>query len=567
VQPCRYDREWPNDARVARAPRRRLALLPTLVSLALPLLFGGGVAADTFTVTKTSDSGAGSLRQAITSVNATAGTHSIVFNIPGSGVRTISVTSALPAITVPVVIDGTTQPGFSGTPLIELNGSGLPIGTTGLVISAGSCTVRGLVINRFRGTAIRIDTVGGNIIEGNYIGTNASGSSAQNNFGEGINISGSAGNNIIGGTTAAQRNVISGNFNYGIYISTNGNTVQGNYIGLNAAGTAAIANGSHNIYVGGSNNIIGGTASGAGNVVSASGRDGLYLSAGSANVVQGNYFGTDATGTTALANANCGIEIWGSSRNTIGGTSASARNVISGNTGQGILISASPSQSLNNVIQGNYIGTRSDGAGPLPNSAGIRVSGARDNLIGGSVPGAGNLICGNTGRGVEITGSSPRGNGVLANSIYGNGGLGLDLGANGVSVNNGTKNSSSANYDMDYGVLTMASFCENTLYVSGYVGSASGQATFAGARVEIFKANDNGLGYGQGQTYLGFVTADGDAAFSGSLTVSGIGRGDKVTATATDASNNTSEFGANATVAGCTIINWREVPNPDRLNP
>ena len=120
---------------------------------------------------------------------------------------------------------------------------------------------------------------------------------------------------------------------------------------------------------------------------------------------------------------------------------------------------------------------------------------------------------------------------------------------------------------MDSGVLTMVSLCENTLYVSGYVGSASGQATFAGARVEIFKANDDGTGYGQGQTYLGFVTADGDAKFSGSLTVSGLSKGDKVTATATDASNNTSEFSANATVAGCMIINWREVPNPDRLNP
>ena len=405
-------------------PRRRLALLPALVSLALPLLFGARAAADTFTVTNTNDSGAGSLRQAITSVDATAGTHSIVFNIPGGGVQTIALTSSLPAITVTVVVDGTTQPGFSGTPLIELNGAGLPTGSTGLVISAGSCTVRGLVINRFRGTAIRIDTVGGNIIEGNYLGTDASGSSAKNNFGEGINISGNAGNNIIGGTTAAQRNVISGNYNYGIYISTNGNTVQGNYIGLNAAGTAAISNGSHDMYVRGSNNIIGGTAAGAGNVVSASSRDGLYLYVGSSNIVQGNYFGTDATGTVAMANVNCGIEILNSSGNLIGGTSVSARNVISGNTGQGILISASPSQSLNNVIQGNYIGTRSDGSGPLPNSAGIRVSGARDNIIGGSASGAGNLVSGNTGRGVEITGSTPTGNGVLANSIYGNGGAG-----------------------------------------------------------------------------------------------------------------------------------------------
>jgi parallel beta-helix repeat protein len=608
--------------------RRGLALRGTLVSVALLLLFGARAAGDVFTVTHTNDSGLGSLRQAITNADATAGTHSIVFNIPGSGVKTISPTSALPAITVSVVIDGTTQPGFSGTPLIELNGSGCPVGTTGLVISAGGCTLRGLVINRFIGTAIRIQTAGGNTIQGNYIGTDASGSSTQGNMGEGINITSGA-NNIIGGTTAAQRNVVSGNYNYGIYINTNGNTVQGNYIGLNAAGTGAIGNSSHNVYVRGSNNIIGGTASGAGNVVAGSGRDGLYLYGGSGNTIQGNYFGTDATGGTALANANSGIELNSCAGNTIGGTTSGAGNVISGNGDYGIQISSSSGNLIQgnnigtnatgtarisngndaiglinasnntvggtsssarniisgstsvpnladgiwitggsgNIVQGNYIGTDVTGTVAIANyHSGVTMQSTTGNLIGGTAAGAGNLIAFNTGKGVIVDSASRR-NGILGNSIFGNGSLGIDLGDNSVTVNDGTKSNGKANYDMDSGAFIMASLCENTLYVSGYVGSASDQTTFADARVEIFKANDNGTGYGQGQTVLGFITADANGNFSGSLAVSGLSKGDKVTATATDANNNTSEFGANATVAACMVIRWREVPNPDPLNP
>ena len=127
-----------------------------------------------FVVTNTNDSGLGSLRQAILDANANTGADNIRFLIPGAGVQTINLTSALPAITSPVVIDGTTQPGFAGSPIIELNGSGAA-GATGLSITAGNSVVRGLVINRFAGEGIRLQTGGGNRIEGNYIGTNAAG--------------------------------------------------------------------------------------------------------------------------------------------------------------------------------------------------------------------------------------------------------------------------------------------------------------------------------------------------------------------------------------------------------
>ena len=617
-----------DDAGVGRGPVR-LTCPFTLVSVVLSLLLAAHAPGAVFTVTNTNDSGAGSLRQAITDANAFAGTDSIVFDIPGSGVQTILLASGLPQITGAVVIDGTTQPGFSGTPLIELNGSGAPTGTTALVISAGGCTLQGFVINRFLGTAIRLDTAGGNTIQGNYIGTDATGSVARRNAGEGINISSSSNNNTIGGTAAAQRNVVSGNNNYGIYISTTGNTVQGNYVGLNAAGTGAISNGSHNIYVRGSSNTIGGTASGAGNVVSGSTRNGLYLAWGSTNTVQGNCFGTNAAGAAALANGASGIEIHYSSGNTIGGTASGAANVVSGNGDFGIeltggsgnviqgnfigtnaagtaamsngndgiaLIGATndiiggTSSSARNIIsgntnvgnladgiwisggsghtiQGNYIGTDVTGSVAIPNyHSGMTLWSTTGNMIGGTAAGAGNLIAFNTGKGVILDSSSRR-NGILGNSIFANGSLGIDLGDNNVTVNDGMKSNVKANYEMDSGVFTMASLCENTLSINGYVGSASGQTTFANARVEIFKVYNNVAGYGPGQTFLGFVTADASGNFSASLAVSGLSSGDKVTATATDASNNTSEFGPNATVTTAAIVNWREVPNPDPLNP
>ncbi|HYP20757.1 MAG TPA: hypothetical protein VEY08_11840, partial [Chloroflexia bacterium] len=125
-----------------------------------------------YVVNNTNDSGAGSLREAINMANAGPGKDSIIFNIPGSGVRTISPSSGLPAITDPVEIDGTTQPGYTGTPVIELNGSSAGWPQAGLVVSAGNSTIKGLVINRFNAPNIKLTTNGGNTLECNFIGTN-----------------------------------------------------------------------------------------------------------------------------------------------------------------------------------------------------------------------------------------------------------------------------------------------------------------------------------------------------------------------------------------------------------
>src|SRR5262249_46235247 len=155
------------------------------------------------------DSGTGSLRQAILDSNAHPGADAIYFNIAGAGVHTIQPTSALPIITDAVTLDATTQPGFAGTPIIELDGTAAGLNTYGVAIQAGDCTLRGFVINRFTSEAIAIlgSSATHNVIEGNYIGTNAAGTAALPNLADGILIDLSAANNTIGGTTAGAANV------------------------------------------------------------------------------------------------------------------------------------------------------------------------------------------------------------------------------------------------------------------------------------------------------------------------------------------------------------------------
>src|SRR5262245_54496371 len=187
----------------------------------------------TFTVLNTLDTGTGSLRQAILDANDHANTlntggvaDTIAFNIPGGGVQTVAPLSALPTITDPVVIDGYTQPGArpntlangdDAVLLIELNG-GSTRASSGLKITAGGSTVQGLVMNRFDGEGIQLTGGAGNAVQGNFIGTDATGTLALGNSG-GVSISSNTSNNTVGGTTPAARNVISGNARYGISIS------------------------------------------------------------------------------------------------------------------------------------------------------------------------------------------------------------------------------------------------------------------------------------------------------------------------------------------------------------
>jgi hypothetical protein len=407
--------------------RRMVSLVLAVVGSIL--FMAVAASAKTITVTGTGDTialdGKVTLREAITAANTNnasgdapkgdPGLDTIYFNIPGGAFQTITLTSELPPTPEPLTIDGTSQPGYAGTPVIELSGNNVV--DTGLFIYGGNSVVRGLVINRFKGIGILLSTKGGNFIGNNYIGTNASGTSALGNAEDGISIQASSSNNLIGGGSAATRNVISGNGSNGIGISSgsDSNTVKGNFIGTNAAGTASLGNSSYGIRIFSGGNVIGGAGAGESNVISGNNRGVSFEGVGAtANLLQGNLIGTNADGTAALGNADDGVQITGPG-NTVGAGLASGRNLISGNGGNGILINSSAA--TGNKVHGNLIGTNASGDAALGNGGnGVRIIGASNNTVGGLVVGYRNIISGN-GRGVSIETAAATGNTVQGNFI------------------------------------------------------------------------------------------------------------------------------------------------------
>jgi CSLREA domain-containing protein len=443
------------------------------------------------------------LREAILNANADvdttagdcaagAGADAIVFDIGGGGSRvTIAVGSALPTVTNSVTINGNTQ-GCPLPPCVDLNG--IPsLGANGLRLAGGTSTVRGLTIRGFDEHGILVESPG-NFIEGNFIGTNADGTVAVPNFMAGVFLS--ASNTTVGGSTTAARNLLSGNTD-GISIkdASAANTVEGNFIGTNAGGTTPIANAVWGIFVGNSQNnvfrdnlvsgnalggiefngplvtgnllvgnfigtdvtgtfplpndsagiafindcsfnTIGGTAAQDRNVISGNDEFGLVLVNGvTANTVLGNHIGTDVTGTADLGNGFSGIIIQNASQNTIGGSAPGAGNLISGNDENGLFLLNASGPSDQNEILGNRIGTDIDGLAPIGNAVdGIRIEGGTGNTIGGTTAGSGNVIAGNSRQGVAVRAGVR--NAILGNSIVANGSLGIDLDApNGVTPN------------------------------------------------------------------------------------------------------------------------------------
>jgi hypothetical protein len=408
----------------------------------------------TLVVTNTSDAGGVclpgncSLRQAINSANSNpVDANTINFNIPNTdpgfsgGVYTISPSSALPAISASVTIDGTSQTTFGGNtnaagPEVEINGVAVttpPLAfVDGLVLSGGDCTVKGLIISGFdiagfpdRGILISSNN---NVVQGNYIGTDPSGTSAVPN-GDGILINNSAANNTIGGTGAGQGNVISGNSFRGLVITNSATDtfVRGNFIGTNASGTAAVANANAGVELsaGANQNAIGAIAAGARNIISGNGADGVRIDGSGSfnNNVTANYIGTDVTGAIALGNPGAGVRLSGGTvSNHIGGLGgATTRNVISAN-GSGVIITGSGTAS--NHIEGNYIGMNAAGTGAIGNQeAGVDISGgATNNFVGDADASARNVISGNIGSlgtpaGVLIRDPGTNGNTVQSNYI------------------------------------------------------------------------------------------------------------------------------------------------------
>ena len=330
-----------------------------------------------------------SLREAIIEANSLPEPAKIRFNIGGGGTQVIQVGSWLPFTTAPVTIDGTTQPGFSGTPLIILDGSLASVPDVyGLMLDGGNTTVKGLAIINFTGNGIRIDDNGGNVIVGCYIGVDSSGSAAGPNGTGGIRVEGGDAN-IIGGAAAADRNIISGNLGNGIVLLSNNNRVINNYIGTDVSGAAALGNSENGILVAGNENIIGGNYAGYGNVISANLGDGVVIN-GVRNDTQGNRIGLNAAGNTALGNIHNGVTI-NEDLNLVGGTDTHAGNIISGNGANGVQVLAGAV-----LVQGNYIGTDVSGMTGLGNQlSGVYAFGMGSIQIGGGEPGSMNVISAN----------------------------------------------------------------------------------------------------------------------------------------------------------------------------
>jgi hypothetical protein len=544
---------------------------PYLILLVLSA--ANSLGAGPFTVINTNDSGAGSLRQAILDAN-TMGGGTINFNIPGAGVHTISPLTALPTITDSVIIDGYTQPGSSmntnpttkginAVIRIELSGVNSRSNFSGLTINAPNCIVRGLVINRFVHDGIDVCT-NGNVIEGNFIGTNPAGTAALPNGsgGNGAIIFGFCGTPstcTVGGTTADARNLISGNIGTGIGLGNgSGNTVQGNLIGTDITGTLALGNSGVGVGSGGSNDLIGGTTVAARNIISANGR-GIDLGGGSNHTVQGNFIGTDVTGTIALANPNVGLNVNGGvSNNLIGGVTATPGtppgNLISGNNGNtGVILGQ---DATGNLIQGNIIGADITGTQPLGNSGGILING-HDNTVGGTDSNARNIIAFNGGN-VPVCNASSAGiwvhnapainNALLGNSIFSNAGLGIDLEFDGdpncgVDPNDTGDADTGPNNLQNFPVLETVSNSGGMTTVTGRLNSAANTMY----RIEFF-ANDplDPSGYGEGKTFVAAqsVTTNGSGNANINQSFPQLTDTQFVTSTATDPNGNTSEFSA-----------------------
>jgi hypothetical protein len=321
---------------------------------------------------------------------------------------------------------------------VDLNGgSNDTIGGVSSVDAYGNLSGLGNLISGNNGTSpgalsdgIFIQTTG-NMVQGNFLGTDVKGTAALPNAFYGVGVRGA--NNTVGGTTAAARNLISGNAYSGVYVigsGTSGNLVLGNYIGTDKNGTAALGNPQYGVQIdnGATANTVGGTTAAARNVISGNGFDGNPY-AGVAmtgfgttgNVVAGNYVGTDVTGLSALPNGWSGVRVdSGASGNTVGGTTASARNVLSGNYADGADLSGN-----NNVVAGNYIGTDATGTNALGNNVGdfygggglVIWGGGSNNTVGGTAAGAANVLSGNGYTGVNINSSGTSGNLIAGNVI------------------------------------------------------------------------------------------------------------------------------------------------------
>lgn len=519
-----------------------------------------------FTVVNTNQTGAGSLRQAILDANATPGTNIINFAITNAS-TTIVATNALPDITNPVVIDATTQPGYAGTPIVELTGLNAAGSLDGLRLVTSNSVVRGLVINRFAGDGIEVTNSSGITIEGNFIGLSLAGTVDQGNSREGVLIINSF-NNVIGGIYSTQRNFISGNQFNGISINgTNAtnNLVIGNVVGLSVT-NGTLANSQNGVLLSGSRfNLIGGSMAAKRNIISANSSDGVEIAGITAvgNVIQGNFIGTDLAGALDRRNGANGIYVNGAPGTTIGGAAPGEGNLISRNQSDGVEIGGA--NATNTMVLGNLIGLDATGTINLGNlAAGIFITtSARFNVIGATNSGAGNRIAFNSGDGIYV--QSGTNNAIRGNNIWSNTALGIDLDNDGITANDAGDPDTGANFRQNFPVISNAVLSVGSTLIEGNLNSRTNTTCF----LDFFASfnRDAATTNGEGQVYLGSTTvttgSDSNGAFTVNLPLTATG-GRWITATATDTNGNTSEFstGFLATsllpAANYTVINTND---------
>jgi len=384
-----------------------------------------------------------------------------------------------------------------------------------------------------------------NIVRGNRVGTNPAGTARQGNF-IGVVLE-DAPDNTVGGTAAADRNLISGQLAYGLGIvrpNSSGNLIQNNYIGTNAAGSSAIPNDEHGIFMlEASGSTIGGTTAGALNLVSGNGMDGMHITdlLSAMNAVEGNRIGTNAAGTAAIANTRHGVYVLVAPDNFIGG-GMGAGNLISGNGGAGVFIDGT--NSTGNRVQGDYIGTDVSGMSPLPNAQhGVRISrDAADNLIGNALtPPRRNRIGFNGLAGIFVEEGTT--NSIRANAIFSNGALGIDLAPTGGTPNDTLDADTGPNRLQNSPVITRARTNGSSIDLDATLNSEPGQAY----AVDFFASSVcDASGRGEGARFLGSgssTIADslGNAIVNRTLVVA-VTDGEQITATATHPDGSTSEF-------------------------
>ena len=521
-----------------------IALLVLVITLAAGRLASATTVATaqqaggrTLVVTSPADEGPGTIRRAL--LDAQPG-DTITFDsavFPPEDPTTITVLSGLPGLTQGQVTIDASRAG------VILDGSQLPREgqASGLDITSSGNRILGLQMRGFAGGALLIrdgsnNQIGGagpgegnvlsgnwdginvigsgardNVIRGNYFGTDASGTVALGNHADGVWIGRGAQGNVVGGATAAERNVISGNGSSGVVIDGGlRNTVQGNYIGTDVTGTRALGNRSMGVVLAGGAqyNRIGGDAPGDRNVISGNQGGGLYAAQAETrfNTVGGNYIGTDASGTAALANGGSGVNLAEDTQdNVVGGAAPGEGNLISGNRGDGVTLSGPGVR--DNVVSGNRIGVDASGDAPLPNrqyGVGIR-DGAGPNTIG-----PGNVIAYNRLSGIRV-GEGAEGNTITANAIYDNGDAGIEV-AEGA----------------------------NAGIAPPEIGSLSSRVVRGsappGATIEVFYDEGD-----EGRILAASTTADASGAFVYAVPV-GAFAGPHVILTATDSQGNTSAF-------------------------